>query len=537
MKIITILLAITITLFASIESEINKERFIKTNNTIYDKWTNITWQDNSDVGKIRTNWHKAKKICEKLVLEGKTKWRLPTTPELKSSFNIKFRNSIYENWSSTLNSKGHGVHSMSGQRLTRNSADGNWNAFRCVKGKKYIELATLKNNIQIHQSNKANEKSLKYLEVAKSKNTIQSFEHFIKEYHDATNIKEAKKLLSNLYLRKYEKEYELSKNINSIKSYANFISNFPNSPQAKEAQQNIYQIAYNKTKKLNSINSYIDFIKEYPNAPQVKEAFQNSYNIAKSKNTIVALLDYMTKEVPKTNILDKANFLEDDYFKTIYSHIVNQNNIAGYEWFIKTYPNAQQVKEAIETIHTLAYNKAKSINTVSAYNTFIMAYPYAKQVQDANDKAYKLEEKEYTDIGMMGFFGKEEKLDRKGRELLNRAKMIERQANDKSYDTKAGYTLIANRMYTLLQDRFISSDATTRYLESQEFKDFMQTFKSVMRDIGYKLDNIANYSSQMIEVSKQGFQDASADREMSRHQDEEHHKWEKRMHLREKGYY
>ena len=252
---------------------------------------------------------------------------------------------------------------------------------------------------------------------------------------------------------------------------------------------------YKIVKQENTIKLYQDFINKYPNAPQKKQAIENIYKSTKQ-----------------------------------------QNNISGYEWFVSKYPNALQIKDAIENIHKLAYDKAKEINTISAYNTFIISYPTALQVKEANDKTYKLEEKKYTDLGMMGFFGKEAKLEKKARKLLIKAKQIERKSKDYSGDAKAGYIIVANRMYQLLQDKFDESDATLRYLESQEFKDFVDTFKRVMNNISYKLSNIERYSSEILSTSKQGFEDAKADRQMSRYKSEQQHQWEKRMHLRDKGY-
>lgn len=421
MKKILIGLSLAVSLFASIESEVDAERFSWKDGVLTDSFAGMQWQDNKDAKTVERNWQGAKDYCANLNLNSQSDWRLPNIEELEYAYKInkKFYNStdlFY--WSSTTKSNnssvagGYSFYCWSSKRAYVGKTNPNY--MRCIRGKQYDTLIILENKVQKNR---------------------------------------------------------------------------------KIVIKNIYKLAYKKAKAIHTTKSYMDFIKEYPNAPQVKEALQAIFNLTKK-----------------------------------------QNNISGYEWFIKIYPKASQVKEAIKNIHKLAYNEAKSINTVSAYNTFIISYPFASQVKEANDRAYKIEEKKYTDLGMLGFYDKDAKMDRKGRELLNRAKIIERKGIDKSDDAKAGYILVSNRMYTLLQDRFTSSDATTRYLESQEFKDFTRAFKTVMRNISYKLDNIADYSSQMLEVSQQGFEDAKADRQMSRYKNEEHVKWEKRMHLREKGY-
>ncbi|MBL0721129.1 MAG: hypothetical protein JJV88_00955, partial [Sulfurovum sp.] len=226
--------------------------------------------------------------------------------------------------------------------------------------------------------------------------------------------------------------------------------------------------------------------------------------------------------------------------------------------FINKYPKGPQIKDAIKSIHKLAYKKAKQINTISAYNTFIIAYPFASQVKDANDKAYAIESKKYTDIGMLGgFFQKEAKMEKKARKLLIKAKQIQRTSKDYNGNAKSGYILVTNRMYQLLEDKFDDSEATLRYLESQEFLDFTKLFKSTMNNIQNVLNiikentnsianntssiannsaDISKYARETVYISKQGFEDAKADREMTKYKNEEHHKWDKRMHLMEKGY-
>ena len=284
--------------------------------------------------------------------------------------------------------------------------------------------------------------------------------------------------------------------------------------QAKKQERKLtnilYDTQYKNSKSTNTIDVYSHFIQKYPKAPQIKDALQNCYSLVQS-----------------------------------------QNNIAGYEWFIKTYPNAPQVKDAISKIHQLAFNEAKKIDTISAYNTFIISYPMAKEVKEANALAKELERYKYTDTlpswvrkvmpnfladilnKIFGIFSNDEK---KSRALLIKAKQIERQGHEYYGVEKAGYVIIANRMYDLLQEEYNDTDATLRFLESEEFKDFIETFKDVMRSVNDRLDNISRYSSEILEASKQGLSEASADRAMSEYNTKEYRKWQKFMHLRDKGY-
>jgi len=455
-------LVFSVSLFASVESEVDASRFEYRNGTLIDYFSGMQWQDNKDAKTIKKNWQAAKDYCGNLTLDGKSDWRLPHVEELKYFYYSKIWSNLdYISFRYYMSSSESASDSFKvgvvNLRYGYISWDNKSNKFniRCVRGQQYDNLNSLKREI-----------------------------------------------LNN----KYAYLYNRAKDINTIVSYEEFIKIYPKAPQAKEAFNNIYRL----TKEKNNIIDYEWFISKYPKAPQVKDAIVNIYNLLKK-----------------------------------------QNNIAGYEWFISKYPKAPQVKDAIVNIHKLAFNKAKDIGTISAYNTFIISYPMAKEANQANKLAKELERYKYTDTlpewvrnimpnfladilnSIFGIFSSDEK---KSRALLIKAKQIERQGNEYYGDKKAGYMIVANRMYDLLQEEYDDTDATLRFLESEEFKDFVRTFKSAMSRINDRLDNIAHYSSEILEVSKEGFSQSHADSQMAAYHQEEKTKWDKLMHFMDKGY-
>jgi len=285
----------------------------------------------------------------------------------------------------------------------------------------------------------------------------------------------------------FAKKWRINKSVDNIK-YQDAIS--------LDMYNNLLMDIYAYYNKKTNIKSYVEFINIHPHASQVSNAILNIYNI-----------------------------------------IADKNNISGYEWFVTKYSRSLQVKDAITNIHMLAFNKAKNINTISSYNTYIITYPVSEYVKNAQIAAYKLEVKKYTDLGFFGeFFEKSEKMEKKARKLLIKAKQIERNSSNYRWDARQGYMLVVDRMYRLLQEKFDEADATLRYLESEEFKDFVQEFRSVMTKINHNLKNIEGYSREIVEVSRKGFSDANADRGMAAYKLAEHEKWEKFMHFRDVGY-
>lgn len=291
--------------------------------------------------------------------------------------------------------------------------------------------------------------------------------------------------------------------------------------------------------KFISIKVLENIYTKYNKYDEVKQLIAKNilYRI-KQKNSIQELHNFNKKYSEHTQLLEES-------ISKLYSLIKIKDSVAGYEWFIKNYSSSKYSKLALLRIHEIMYNKAKKLDTISAYNSFIFSYPTAKQVKDANYNAKQLEIQIYTNLGLLSFWDTDHKKEKKSRQLLIKAKQIERfpTDNDLRGNRKAGYSIVANRMYQLLQEEFNDSDATLRHLESQEFKDFVKSFKSIMKDIKYTLDKINNntsntsyYLEKLITISENGFNDAKADRAMAAYHVKKQTEWEKLMHFRDKGY-
>lgn len=353
-------------------------------------------------------------------------------------------------------------------------------------------LVELQQQRELERIKRQEEKYALAFKQAIKENTIESYNSFIKQYPNATEVVKAKEKIQE----KYRVEYQKVEHKKSYKEFEKFISEYPNAPQKSNAKSKMYQFAFKKVKADDSVEAYQWFIDKYPSAPQIEEAMSNMYSVA-------------------------------------FQQVKKEKNIAGYEWFIESFPNSPQIKEAFLNLHVLVFDKAKNINTIESYNTFIIAYPTAQQVSKANSIASNLEKDFYNSNGL---FKKNEEIDRNARKLLIAAKKIERKGNEYSGQAKFGYMLIVNRMYKLLETEFDESEATLRHLESLDFKDFTRIFQTTMNQLNNTLQNINRNTYDLIQISKQAFADAQADRQMAAHKKEEKVKWDKFMHFRDKGY-
>ena len=212
----------------------------------------------------------------------------------------------------------------------------------------------------------------------------------------------------------------------------------------------------------------------------------------------------------------------------IFNIVESKSKISGYQWFIENFPLAKNTQQtlAIQRIHDLAFTHAKSVGTLEAYNDFIIAYPYAQQIQDATDRAYKLEKEKYSQ-----WFENKEK---NSRALLIKTKQLERMMKEVDRGAQHGYRLVIDRMNELLQQEYLAEEATLRYLESQEFKDFYESLKSSLTEINATLTRIKRNTDDLNLILKgqtrmmvNHFDKAAQSRKMAAKLTADHRFWER----------
>ena len=244
------------------------------------------------------------------------------------------------------------------------------------------------------------------------------------------------------------------------------------------------------------------------------------------------------KTVDKNSIKYNVSYVNDfnispphEVYKNIYKLVLDNKNIAGLQWFIDEYPKSEKSRNALQNIYKIAFEEAKSIHTIEAYNDFIVAYPYAEQVQEAQNEAYDLEENVYS--GWLSWFSSDEK---NSRALLVKSKQLERKMQDADTKARDGYRLVIDRMNKLLQDKFPAEEATLRYLESEEFKDFYRDLKKSLASIEDTLKRIDSNTSDLnstlqnqSRMMDSHFRKAAQSKEMAAKYTEQHRFWERYM--------
>jgi hypothetical protein len=85
MKKIVIILGIIFSFnsFATIEEEVEKERFKREGDVLIDTWSGLNWEDKNK-NKIKESYKKAKQFC-------RGEWRLPTIAELELLYKYKHK--------------------------------------------------------------------------------------------------------------------------------------------------------------------------------------------------------------------------------------------------------------------------------------------------------------------------------------------------------------------------------------------------------------------------------------------------------------
>ncbi|OUR70925.1 hypothetical protein A9Q78_11300 [Methylophaga sp. 41_12_T18] len=247
------------------------------------------------------------------------------------------------------------------------------------------------------------------------------------------------------------------------------------------------------------------------------ELYQREFASASEQYSVVALHNYLTAYPNSSEKIAAVNLT----FKLV----EQQQNLAGYQWFIDHYPQASQARTALKAIHSLAFEDAQDIDSIEAYNDFIVTYPLSSQREQADSLAYELEEDEYSN-----FFTSDEKL---ARALSIRAKKIKRLANETNNDD---YLLVVARMTRLLEDKFPAEKPTERHLENEEIVSVLRNVSSQLRNINRAVNKIADNTADLSSIlSSQSnmmnahFSEAAQDRDMAAKYTESHRFWERYM--------
>ncbi|MDR0746451.1 MAG: hypothetical protein LBE89_00985 [Helicobacteraceae bacterium] len=207
----------------------------------------------------------------------------------------------------------------------------------------------------------------------------------------------------------------------------------------------------------------------------------------------------------------------------IFKLVKAENNIAGYKWFMDAYPASTQAREALRAIHEMAFNQAKSVNSIAAYNDFIVAYPLAAQREQAEDRAYTLEEREYS-----SFFTSDEKL---ARGLAVKTMQIRRRADETG---NKAYYLVAARMTRLLENKFPATEATEAHLAREEIRNLLKDIRGQLEDIKANTAAISSNTADLSNIIKEQsrlmdshFTKAAEDRALSEKYTADHRMWER----------
>ncbi len=113
------------------------------------------------------------------------------------------------------------------------------------------------------------------LKDAEALDTEEAYNNFLKSYPRAVPSlqRQAKEHLSHLAFLEAEKR-------NTVGSFEFFIEQNPNGSDVKEAIRRRNMLAYELAKKQNTLNAYRTFIDQYPEAENVPDAWQQIYSIA-----------------------------------------------------------------------------------------------------------------------------------------------------------------------------------------------------------------------------------------------------------------
>ena len=141
------------------------------------------------------------------------------------------------------------------------------------------------------------------------------------------------------------------------------------------------------------------------------------------------------------------------------------DTIEGYRGFMADFPNSVEAVQALLRIHEIAWERAREEDQPAVYDAFVHTFPDAQQIPQAIEAAYQAQRRDVEQeikvdvLGVSVPYFSDEKRDRVARQLFNQARLAE----------KAGDTLVEDRSYRLLElDSFRDTRAYTELLDRAE---------------------------------------------------------------------
>lgn len=132
-----------------------------------------------------------------------------------------------------------------------------------------------------------------------------------------------------------------------------------------------------------------DFIRRFPDSEQARMAFAYRYSLLEKNPTIEGYNEFIAKYPDKL----QAQIAIQEVFK-LYRR---QDRVTGYYDFIQRYSDTQQAVVAMMRIQELMFEYVCKLDKEEEYDAFISAFPDAPQVKNALEKAkQKALEKEKT---------------------------------------------------------------------------------------------------------------------------------------------
>jgi outer membrane protein assembly factor BamD (BamD/ComL family) len=139
--------------------------------------------------------------------------------------------------------------------------------------------------------------------------------------------------------------------------------------------------------KNNTLESCLQFLSYYQNCPEsykkviILQRNQLAFKKACGENTLSSF-DFFLKTYPDASQMKVATSKRDS---AAFEIARQEDLIPAYQNFISVYPEAIQVQAAKSRIHEIAFEKTLAINTASAFEEFLKSYPESKQNKLADE--------------------------------------------------------------------------------------------------------------------------------------------------------
>jgi hypothetical protein len=244
-----------------------------------------------------------------------------------------------------------------------------------------------------------------------------------------------------------------------------------------------YPLAYQLAAQQNTYQSWRHLVINYAQFDSNNQAYWHAWQQAYHLNQPAIYRDFLT--------LRPQSPLKAHVIHLLYQAVYRTHDLADDIQFMEEFPNSVESLQTLLHLQTIAFAKARKADEPAIYDAFIKTFPGAQQIPQAIELALAVEQEMIESLDNQADYTAHEQL---ARRLYNEARLAEKQ----------GEKWVAARKYQLLSlERFKDTKVLTEILDREERLAYQKLMQIQQAEVIKSLEEMRMAVVETLEVQTQ----------------------------------